>query len=82
MLFLMESVGCDSGENPQAQLDLHSRAGWPKNHHAWVCGDGPPKHSKSPCMVANIHNGEGECQVVCCQWRCDLVKWRFFTTDG
>lgn len=27
ILFLMESVGCDSGENPHAQLDLHGRAG-------------------------------------------------------
>lgn len=65
ILLLMESVGCDSGENPQAQLDLHSRAGWPKSRHAWMYGDGPPKHSKSPYMVANVHNGEGECQVVC-----------------
>ena len=27
ILFLMESVGCDSGEKPHAQLDLHGGAG-------------------------------------------------------
>lgn len=58
ILFLMESVGCDSGDNPHAQLDLHGRAGWPQSHHAWVYGDGPPRHSKSPCVVASVHNSE------------------------
>lgn len=61
----MESVGCGPEEickyNHISMVRLHDLRAIMHE----LSDDGPPKHSKSPLMVASVHSGERECQLVC-----------------